>query len=78
MHVGFALGAHAERTLEDRMRHAGKPMTAPACLEALATGHLNVLATDPDSTPAYVITEPTSAQRLLLERLRMDHLIDQE
>ena len=67
-----------ERTLEDRVRHAGKPMTAPACFEELATGHLNVLATDPDSTPAYIITEPTSAHRLLLERLRMGHLIDQE
>ncbi len=67
-----------ERTLEQRMDQAGKPMTAPACFEALAPGHLNMLATDPDAAPAYVLTEPTSAQRVLLDRLHMAHLIDQE
>jgi len=67
-----------ERTLEHRMRRAGTPMTAPACFEALATGHLNMLVTDPDVVPTYLITEATSTQRVLLERLCMGHIIDQE
>lgn len=67
-----------ERTLEARLRHAGQPRTAPACFEELAVGHLNLLATDPDAPPAYVLTEPTSTQRVLLAHLRMTHLADQE
>jgi transposase len=66
-----------ERTLERRLARAGRPMTAPACFELLASGHLNRVATGPDEAPAYVATEPDADQRDLLERLRFAELIDE-
>jgi ParB-like chromosome segregation protein Spo0J len=67
-----------ERTMERRLRNAGKAMTAPAVLEELAAGHLNRVATGPDDSIAYVATEPSVEQRELLARLRLEHLVDQE
>lgn len=66
-----------ERTLERRLRKAGKPLTAPAVFEELAAGHLNMVATGPDESVAYVATEPNVDQRELLARLRLEHLVDQ-
>ncbi len=67
-----------ERTLERRLRQAGKAMTAPAALEELAAGHLNMIVTGPDESVAYVATEPSTDQRELLARLRLEHLVDQD
>jgi len=64
-----------ERTLESRLR---KQMTAPACFELLASGHLNRVATGPDEPPAYVATEPDVEQRDLLKRLRLLDLVEHE
>lgn len=66
-----------ERTLERRLRKAGKAMTASAALEELAAGHLNMVATGPDEPPAYIATEPSIEHRELLARLRLEHLVDQ-
>lgn len=67
-----------ERTMERRLRKAGKAMTAPAAFEELAGGHLNMVATGPDESVAYVATEPSTEQRELLARLRLEHLVDQD
>jgi len=49
-HVSLCmLALLVERTLEQRLR---KHMTAPACFEVLASGHLNRVATGPDEPPA--------------------------
>ncbi|MBK8481825.1 MAG: hypothetical protein IPL40_11695 [Proteobacteria bacterium] len=53
-------------------------MTAPAAFEELAAGHLNMVATGPDESVAYVATEPSVEQRELLARLRIEHLVDQD
>ena len=65
-----------ERTLERRLARVGRPMTAPACFELLASGHLNRVATGPDEPPAYVATDPDEEQRDILGRLRLGHLVD--
>lgn len=67
-----------ERTMERRLRKAGKATTAPAAFEELAGGHLNMVATGPDESVAYVATEPSTEQRELLARLRLEHLVDQD
>ena len=67
-----------ERSMERRLRNAGKAMTAPAALEELAGGHLNMVATGPDESVAYVATEPNVDQRELLACLRLEHLVDQD
>ena len=67
-----------ERTLEDRLRRTPRPMTAPACFEVLASGHLNMLATDPDVPTSYLITDPDKEQYSLLRSLRMGHLVEQQ
>lgn len=65
-----------ERSLEQRLCKAGKTITAPAALEEFAAGHLNMVATAPDESVAYVATEPSIEQRELLDRLRLAHLVD--
>lgn len=67
-----------ERSLEQRLRHAGSPMTAPACLEELSTCYLNVLEASPSTEPAYTLTKPTAEQRALLERLGLQGLLDED
>ncbi|MCD6500023.1 MAG: hypothetical protein J7M25_17145, partial [Deltaproteobacteria bacterium] len=72
-------GIIADRTLREivRLRKAKRPMTAPACFEQLASGHLNMVLTGPDDQPAYIATEPDAEQRDLLERLRLSYLVDE-
>ena len=53
-------------------------MTAPACFELLASGHLDRVATGPDDPIAYFATEPNVEQRELLKRLRLLDLLDPE
>ena len=67
-----------ERTLERRLRKAGKAMTAAAVFEELSAGHLNMVATEPDKSVAYIATEPRIEHRELLARLRLEHLVDQD
>lgn len=67
-----------ERTLEQMLREAGKPVTAPACLDELASGHLNLVTTGPDAPATYLMTEPTAEQRDLLARLALAHLVDHD
>lgn len=67
-----------ERTLELRLRKTGRAMTATACFEELAGGHLNMVATAPDEPTAYIPTEPTAEQRDLLKCLRFDYLVDHD
>ena len=67
-----------ERTLERRLRRTRRPMTAPACFEVLASGHLNMLATDPDLPTSYLVTDPDSEQQALLRSLRLGHLVQQQ
>ena len=67
-----------ERTLERRLREASAPMTAPAVFEELAGVHLNMIGLGPDEAVTYVPAEPSLAQRDLLTRLRLAHLVDHE
>jgi hypothetical protein len=67
-----------ERSLEQRMRQAGAPMTAPACREELSTCYLNVLEASPSTEPAYTLTTPTAEQRALLKRLGLQGLLDKD
>jgi len=77
-HVSLCmLALLVERTLERRLHKAKRPVTAPACFEQLASGHLNMVATGPDEPPVYIATEPDAEQRDLLERLRLSHLVEE-
>ena len=67
-----------ERTLEHKLREAGMPMTAPACFEELAGGHLNMVATTPDEPAAYLATEPNADQQALLSALRFTQLLHRD
>ena len=67
-----------ERTLEHRLRKTDMAMTAPACFEELAGGHLNMIASNPDEPTAYIATEPTAEQRAILRALRLEHLLDED
>ena len=67
-----------ERTLEDRLRRSKHPMTAPACLEELASVRLNMLRTEPDLDHSYVITEANKRQTAILRSLRMTQLLEPE
>ena len=60
------------------MRRSAEPMSAPSCLEKLASAHLNILRSGIDGDRAYSLTEPTQAQRSVLRSLRMTHLIDEQ
>ena len=56
------------RSLEQRFRDAGAPMTAPACIEALAPVHLNLRAPTKGEA-VYDVTRPNDAQRGILDTL---------
>ena len=60
-----------ERTLEDRLRRSNHPMTAPACLEELASARLNMLQTTAEMDPSYVVTEATGKHHAIQQSLRM-------
>jgi transposase len=65
------------RALEQRLRRGNIALTARACLETLASCHLNVLRQLPSGKRIYSVTEPTAAQRELLAALGTPELVDQ-
>ena len=66
-----------ERTLEQRLAQAGRPMSAGGFFELMSSVHLNLVATEPDQPPLSMATEADVEQRKLLELLGLDHLIDE-
>jgi transcriptional regulator with XRE-family HTH domain len=64
------------RTLEERLKQSDMGLTAPACLEVLATCHLNRMKGRPAGRGVYSVTEATKAQRELLRALDLGHLVD--
>jgi hypothetical protein len=67
-----------ERVLEQRMREAGLALTAPACLEILATCHLNRLQQRPGGRGLYTVTRASAAQHEILCALGLARLVDDE
>ncbi len=65
-----------ERALENQLAQAGIHRTAPSCLEALRTCHLNHMTCQ--WGPAYTVTELDPDQRALLRALNLEHLADDE
>ena len=66
-----------QRTLEQRLAAAGHPMTAPACIEALNTCHLNQRRTA-NGSPLYDITQLTSDQQAIVDALDLRPLADEQ
>jgi hypothetical protein len=65
-----------QRTLEHRLRTAGLPLTAPACIDVLKTCHLNQRRSD--DQPLYDVTEPDAAQKQVLNALGLEQLAEDE
>lgn len=65
-----------QRTLEQRLRKAGLPLTASACVDILKSCHLNQRRSDGE--PLYDITEIDEAQRQVLDALGLVKLADFE
>ncbi|MCK5802956.1 MAG: hypothetical protein KAI66_09000 [Lentisphaeria bacterium] len=65
-----------QRTLEHRLRTAGLPLTAPACIDVLKTCHLNQRRADDE--PLYDITQLDAAQQQVLAALGLEQLADDE
>ncbi|MCK4304946.1 MAG: hypothetical protein KAY24_11980 [Candidatus Eisenbacteria sp.] len=65
-----------QRTLERRLRSAGQPMTAPACIDVLRTCHLNQRRADGE--PLYDVTQLSTAQSEILAALGLEHLADEK
>ncbi len=65
-----------QRTLEHRLRTAGLPLTAPACIDILKTCHLNQRRSD--DMALYDITQMDAAQQQALAALGLEHLADYE
>lgn len=65
-----------QRTLEHRLRTAGPPLTAPACIDILKTCHLNQRRSDDE--PLYDVTELDAAQQQILAALGLEQLADDE
>lgn len=65
-----------QRTLEYRLRTAGLPLTAPACIDILKTCHLNQRRSD--DAPLYDITQADAAQQQVLAALGLEQLADYE
>lgn len=63
-----------ERVLEDRLRDANLPLSAPAALETLAPCHLNEFGSA--DAPAYQLTRRTTEQAALLAALQLQELTD--
>lgn len=66
------------RTLEHRLRNAELPLTAPACIEALASCHLNRRRADRKGQPLYDITLCNALQQQILKALCLEHLAQDE
>lgn len=65
-----------QRTLEAKLEAAGRPMTASACLGALATCHLNRYESSSTLSRLYEVTRPTAEQRDILKALGMGRLVE--
>jgi AraC-like DNA-binding protein len=65
-----------QRTLERRLRSAGLPLTAPACIDLLKSCHLNQRRSDDE--PLYDITHLDAAQQQILSALGLEQLADDE
>lgn len=65
-----------QRTLEARLRAAGLPLTAPACIDVLKSCHLNQRRSDDE--PIYDITRLDAAQQQVLSALDLEQLADDE
>jgi len=61
-----------QRTLERRLRDAGLPLTAPACIDVLKTCHLNQHRSH--DKPMYDVTEANAAQTQVLAALGLEQL----
>jgi len=66
-----------QRTLEDRLRTAGLPLTAPACIDVLKSCHLNQRRSD-DNEPLYDVTQLDAAQQQVLAALELEQIADDE
>ncbi|MFC1707374.1 hypothetical protein ACFL59_11270 [Planctomycetota bacterium] len=67
-----------QRILEQRLREADLTLTAPACLEILATCHLNRMKQRPGGRSLYSVTQTNAAQHEALQALGLTHLVDDE
>jgi len=65
-----------QRTLEHRLRTAGLPLTAPACVDVLKTCHLNQRRSDDE--PLYDVTHLDAAQQQVLAALGLEQIADDE
>ncbi len=65
-----------QRTLEQRLRNARLPLTAPACIDVLKTCHLNQRRSDDE--PLYDVTQLDAAQQQILAALGLEQLADDE
>lgn len=65
-----------QRTLEQRLRTAGLPLTASACVDVLKTCHLNQRRSD--DAPLYDVTELDAAQQQILAVLGLQQLADDD
>ena len=65
-----------QRTLEQRLRAAGLPLTAPACIDILKTCHLNQRRSADE--PLYDVTRLDAAQRQVIAALGLEHLANDE
>lgn len=64
------------RTLERRLREADIALSPKAVLEILGTCHLNLMDRTLAGHAVYSVTEPTAAQREIVEALGLAHLLE--
>lgn len=67
-----------QRTLEYQLKQAGISLSAPACLEILSSCHLNQMKSLAGGVIFHSVTEPTIAQREILDALNLSLLVDDE
>jgi hypothetical protein len=67
-----------ERRLETRLREAGMPMSAKACLEILQTCHLNRHRGPEGQCAYYTLTAANEEQRRMVKALGLEHLVAEE
>lgn len=65
-----------ERWIEQALERAGKPMTAPAALEALSSAHLNKLGAG--SATSYALTRLDPLQHEIVAALKLSELIGED
>jgi len=65
-----------QRTLEGRLRTAGLPLTAPACIDVLKSCHVNQRRCDDE--PVYDVTLLDAAQQQVLAALGLEQLADDD